>query len=191
MKERAIAVYCASSNNISEIYRQAAFELGEEIARHGATLVNGGGKMGLMGAGIDGALAAGGKAIGVIPDFMVRNGWHHTGMTEMIVTDGMHSRKSTIASMCDGAIAMPGGIGTFDELFEIITWRQLGLYTGNVVIYNVENYFAPMLSLLAQAQQQGFMRDNHTPLFTVASSAKEAVQQALAQPQELDFTPMF
>ena len=177
--DKAITVYCASSVTIDEVYFDAASELGTEIAKRGVTLVTGAGSMGLMGAVNDAAMSAGGTTIGVIPQFMVDRGWHHKGLSKLEITDSMHSRKKIMADLSVGAIALPGGIGTFEELIEIITWRQLGLYDGNIVIYNVNGYYDNLLAMLDTAIDQKFMKPDHSHLWQVADDATEAVDMAL------------
>ena len=177
--DKAITVYCASSVTIDEVYFDAASELGTEIAKRGVTLVTGAGSMGLMGAVNDAAMSAGGTTIGVIPQFMVDRGWHHKGLSKLEITDSMHSRKKIMADLSVGAIALPGGIGTFEELLEIITWRQLGLYDGNIVIYNVNGYYDNLLAMLDTAIDQKFMKPDHSHLWQVADDATEAVDMAL------------
>lgn len=135
-----ICVYCASSNKVADIYGETAYELGALLAKEGITVVTGAGGIGLMRKVEDGALDNGGKAIGVIPQFMVEHGWHHTGLTELRITESMHERKQTMASLSDAVIALPGGCGTIEELSEIITWKQLGLYFNPIVILNVNGY---------------------------------------------------
>lgn len=182
MKEvtiNAITVYGASSEQINPAYKEAARQLGREIARAGLALVSGGGKAGLMKAAIEGATAEGGLTIGVLPQFMVDNDWQHPALTQMIVTPDMHSRKETMARRSIAAIACPGGCGTFEELTEIITWRQLNLYRGQVVILNTLGYYDPLLELLDRAIDQGFMREDHRRLYFVASTPAEAVEMAL------------
>ena len=176
---RAIVVYGASSEDIKQEYKDAARETGKLIAEAGCALVCGGGRQGLMKAAIDGALDAGGEAIGVLPQFMIDNNWQHPGLTRMIATASMHERKHTMAMMAVAAIACPGGCGTFEELLEIITWRQLNLYRGQVVILNTDGYYDPMLQMFDRAIEQGFMHADHQRLFTVATTAAEAVAAAL------------
>ena len=176
---RAIVVYGASSEDIKQEYKDAARETGKVIAEAGCALVCGGGRQGLMKAAIDGALDAGGEAIGVLPQFMIDNNWQHPGLTRMIATASMHERKHTMAMMAVAAIACPGGCGTFEELLEIITWRQLNLYRGQVVILNTDGYYDPMLQMFDRAIEQGFMHADHKRLFTVATTAAEAVAAAL------------
>lgn len=187
MKEKVITVYCASSRSIDKVYFDAARNLGYEIARRGITLVDGGGSMGLMGAVNDAVIEAGGKAIGVIPEFMVDRGWHHRGLSGLHITDSMHSRKNKMASLADGVIALPGGIGTFEELLEIITWRKLGLFNGNVVIYNVDGYYDHLLAMLDTAIDQQFMTADQRAIWTVATSAVEAVEAAIMPPLSCNF----
>lgn len=176
---KGITVYCASSEKIAGAYFEAARELGREIAAAGVPLINGAGARGLMGAVNDGCLRAGGTCVGVIPEFMVERGWHHKGLQHLIVTGSMHERKETMARLSRGAIALPGGIGTLDELCEILTWRQLGLYTGSVVLLNVEGYWDAFMAMLSEAEAKGFMRQFDGRLFTVASTPAEAVKMAM------------
>lgn len=176
----AVTVYGASSTHIDEKYFRVGRSVGRLLAEAGADVINGGGAVGLMGATIDGALEAGGTAIGIIPEFMAAKGWGHKSLTRMIVAADMHSRKKAMADMSTAVIALPGGVGTLDELMEIITWRQLRLYTGQVVILNTDGFYDPLLAMLARAEEQGFMRKGaEQRLFTVAATPEEAVRLAL------------
>lgn len=190
-EKQYVTIYCGSSSTAAETYLAAAAATGRELARRGATLITGAGRTGLMGAAADAALAAGGEVMGIIPRFMVERGWNHKSLSELRVVQDMHERKAMMARMSHGVIALPGGIGTFDELTEIITWRQLGLYDGNVVIYNVDGYYDPYLSLLRHALREHFLKEEHMQLFTVAESAATAVDAALAPCQPAVFTPKF
>lgn len=172
----SVCVYCASSTQIDDKYFRAAEELGTLIAQKGLRLITGAGNMGLMCAVQDAALAAGGKAIGIIPTFMVKEGWHHTGLSELIETTSMHERKQMMANLADGAIALPGGCGTFEELLEIITWKQLGLYLGPVIILNIDGYYDHLLALLDRALEDKFMRDIHAHIWQVATTPEEAIE---------------
>ena len=134
MEINNICIYCASSNKAAEIYGNTAYELGALLAKEGITVITGAGGIGLMRKVEDGALDNGGKAIGVIPQFMVEQNWHHTGLTELHITGSMHERKQKMANLSDAVIALPGGCGTIEELSEIITWKQLGLYLNPIVI---------------------------------------------------------
>lgn len=182
-----ICIYGASSDNIPQPYKDAATECGALIARAGAALVCGGGKAGLMRCAIDGALANGGEAIGVLPEFMVEKGWQHPDLTEMIAEPSMHSRKSRMASLSSAVIALPGGVGTLEELTEIITWRKLNLFTGQVVILNIDGFFDPLIQMLERTVEQGFMHPRHLHLWRVASTPDQAVAMALDPYPEQDF----
>lgn len=171
-----ITVYAASSGMVPQIYVDAAKGLGSELARRGHTLVNGAGRMGLMAAVADSTLAEGGKAVGVIPQFMIDQQWQHTGMTELVVTPGMHERKQCMAERSDACIALPGGVGTLEELLEIITWKQLGIYLKPVVVLNANGYFDPLLAQLGRAVEQQMMRPEHQAIWQVAATPEEAVK---------------
>lgn len=177
-----ITVYSASSGQVPEVYIHAARRLGSLLAEKGHTLVNGAGRTGLMGATSEACLAAGGKAIGVIPQFMVEQGWEHKGMSELIVVDNMHSRKEKMAELSDACIALPGGVGTLEELLEIITWKQLGLYLKPIVILNTDGYFNPLLAQLECAVEQRFMREQHAAIWQVANTPEEAIHLAETTP---------
>ena len=172
----SVCVYCASSTQIDDKYFRAAEELGTLIAQKGLRLITGAGRMGLMNTVEEAALAAGGKVTGIIPAFMVKEGWHHTGLSELIETTSMHERKQMMADLSDAAIALPGGCGTFEELLEIITWKQLGLYLGPVIILNIDGYYDHLLALLDRALEDKFMRDIHAHIWKVATSPEEAVE---------------
>lgn len=132
----SVCVYSASSTKIDAVYFQAADTLGYLLAEHRIRLINGAGSIGLMCSVADAVLKNGGEVTGVIPRFMVEQNWHHTGLTELIEVESMHERKRKMADLSDGIIALPGGCGTLEELLEIITWKQLGLYLNPIVILN-------------------------------------------------------
>ncbi len=184
----AICVYCASSSNIAPIYIDNAFRLGQLIARAEKAVVCGAGRTGLMGSLIDGALDCQGTAIGVIPQFMVDNRWHHPQLSKMEITDDMHTRKKRMAELSRATIALPGGCGTMEELLEIITWRQLGIYSGNIVILNINGYYDPLLEMLEKAVDEGFMKENHARLWQVATLPEQAVKMALEDNADICFT---
>ncbi len=177
-----ITVYSASSGQVPQVYVEAACELGECLARRGHILVNGAGRTGLMGATAEACLAAGGEAVGVIPQFMVEQGWQHAGMSRLIVTADMHERKEKMAELSDACIALPGGVGTLEELLEVITWKQLGLYLKPIIILNTDDYFSPLLAQLERAVEQRFMRPQHQAIWQVAATAEEAVLLAETTP---------
>lgn len=179
---KSVAIYCASSTKIKPIYYEVARQLGRELALRGVTQVNGAGNMGLMQAASDAALEAGGEVIGVIPSFMVEQNWHHTGLTKIIETPDMESRKQTINDMTDGAIVLPGGCGTLDELFEVITLKQLGVYLKPIIILNVDGYYDHLLLHLERSMKENFMRPEHKDIWCVATTAKEAVDKVFTTP---------
>lgn len=177
-----VCVYSASSTQIAPAYFEAATQLGRLLAIKGINLINGAGSIGLMAAASDAALAAGGTVTGVIPRFMVEQGWHHTGLTRLIETETMHERKQLMAQMADAVIALPGGCGTMEELLEIITWKQLGLYLNPIIILNVDGFYNPLLTMLHQAVEQQFMRPEHASIWRVASTPEEAVEMLYTTP---------
>lgn len=177
-----ITVYSASSGQVPDRYVEAARTLGRLIARGGHTLVNGAGRTGLMGACADACLAAGGEAVGVIPSFMIEQGWQHTGMTRLEVTPDMHRRKERMAELGDACIALPGGVGTLEELLEIITWKQLGLYVKPIVILNTGGYYDPLLAQLEGAVAEHFMRARHRDIWGVADTPGDALRMARETP---------
>ena len=172
---KTVCVYCASSSRVDSLYFEAATRLGSLIAQKGMTLVTGGGCQGLMCAVEDGALENGGKAIGVIPRFMVDCGWQHTGLTELRITADMHERKKMMADLADAVIALPGGCGTMEELLEIITWKQLGLYLRPIIILNTGGYYTPLIEQLERAVETNFMGEIHSKIWSVASTPEEAL----------------
>ncbi|MBN9562466.1 MAG: TIGR00730 family Rossman fold protein [Alphaproteobacteria bacterium] len=153
---QSVAVFCGSRPGGDPVYRRAAEALGDGLARSGKTLIFGGGRIGLMGAVADAALKAGGRVIGVIPDFLTRTEVAHPGVSELIVTDTMHVRKTRMFELADAFVSMPGGLGTFDETFEIITWRQLRLHDKPVLICDVAGSAGPLLALIDAAIAHGF-----------------------------------
>ena len=175
-KITSVCVYSASSTKIDPVYFDTAYELGTLLGQQHIRLINGAGNMGLMSAVSDAALAAGGEVTGVIPRFMVEQGWHHTGLTRLVEVESMHERKKMMADLIDAVIALPGGCGTLEELLEIITWKQLGLYLNPVVILNDKGYFDPLLAMLQRAVEENFMRTQHGSIWHVAKTVREAVE---------------
>ena len=170
-----VCVFCASSANIDERYLADARELGNLLAQGGWRCVNGGGAVGLMGAVTDGTLDAGGEVTGVIPKFMVDNGWCYDRLMDVIVTADMHQRKQMMSNMADAVIALPGGVGTLEELLETLTWRQLGLVKVPIIILNTRGYYDPLLAMLRHAIDEGFMKPSHGQLWQVAATPADAV----------------
>lgn len=175
LKDTTICVYGASSSTLDAVYAREAYKLGELLGIEGASVICGGGRAGLMAAVTEGNIKGGGKVCGVLPQFMIDNNWQHPQLTEMVSTTTMHERKMLMASRSDAAIALPGGIGTFDELFEIITWRQLGLYNHPVVLLNTNNYFAPVAALIQHGIDNNFITPAVNKLFFVASRPEDAI----------------
>ncbi|GAB3251093.1 LOG family protein [Chitinimonas naiadis] len=167
---KSICVFCGAAMGKRDIYKDAASELGHTLAEQGLGLVWGGGKVGLMGVVADAVLAKGGETLGVIPGFMVEKELAHPDSTEMIEVDSMHTRKALMAERADGFIALPGGFGTLDELFEILTWAQLHIHSKPVGLLNVAGYFDPLLNWVRHAEQEGFIRAGHLDLFRVADT---------------------
>lgn len=179
---QSVCVYSASSTKIADCYFRAARELGELLGHHGIRLVNGAGNLGLMRACADACLEAGGQVTGVIPRFMVEQSWQHPGLTELIETEDMHTRKQTMARLSDGVIALPGGCGTLEELLEIITWKQLGLYLNPIVVLNTNGFYDPLLKMLDRAAEEHFMRPAHLDIWKVASTPTEAIDLLYSTP---------
>lgn len=181
-KITSVCVYSASSTKIDPVYFDVARELGRLLGEKHIHLVNGAGNMGLMSAVADAVIAAGGEVTGVIPRFMVEQGWHHTGLTELVEVESMHERKKMMADLSDAVIALPGGCGTLEELLEVITWKQLGLYLNPIIILNVKGYFNPLLDMLRKAVDENFMREQHGAIWHVAQTPQEAVELMYGTP---------
>jgi uncharacterized protein (TIGR00730 family) len=152
----SVAVFCGSRYGNSPAYREASTALGEGIARAGMRLVYGGGQVGLMGVVADAVIAAGGEVLGIIPDFLQRREVAHQGPIAMVVTDTMHDRKRQMFEAADVFVAMPGGLGTFDETIEITTWRQLGLHDKPIIVCNIHGWAGPYLAMLDETIARGF-----------------------------------
>jgi uncharacterized protein (TIGR00730 family) len=158
---RAVCVYCGSSVGRKSVYAERAARLGDRLAREGLSLVYGGGNVGLMGIAADAALAAGGEVIGVIPEQLV--GWEvaHRGLTRLDIVATMHERKARMFDLSDAFVALPGGFGTLDEMFEMLTWRQLGLGDKPCAFLDVDGYYTPLMAMLDRMLKEGFLRDEH------------------------------
>ena len=154
---QSVCVFCGSAPGARPSYSRAAEELGQALARHRITLVYGGGRLGLMGIVANATLAAGGRVIGVIPRMLIERECAHTSLTQQYVVNTMHERKTLMADLSDAFVGLPGGMGTFDELVEIVTWAQLGLHEKPVVLANIEDYFNPLYAMLDFAVQEQFV----------------------------------
>lgn len=168
-----IVVFCGASDGYADIYRETAWDVGALLARRGIEVIFGGGKVGIMGAVADGALQHGGRVTGVIPTFLQTKEIAHDGVTEMIVVNTMHERKQTMSRLADGVIALPGGWGTMEELFEMLTWAQLGLHTRPIGVLNVNGYYEPLKALCALMVQDGFLSETTASILMIADSIEE------------------
>jgi uncharacterized protein (TIGR00730 family) len=155
---RRLCVYCASNDGNRPIYKETARSFGKLLASKGIALVYGGGRAGMMGALADGALEVGGEVIGVMPHGLVQREVAHTGLTRLEIVDTMHERKARMASLADGFVALPGGLGTLEEFFETWTWAQLGVHAQPVALLDVEGFWSPLVRLMDHVQTEGFLR---------------------------------
>ncbi len=168
-----LCVFCGSSDGFDPAYRQAAVGLGQALARDGVGLVYGGGKVGLMGAVADAALAAGGEVVGVMPRALVEKEIAHQGLSELRVVGTMHERKALMSDLAGGGyVALPGGLGTFEELFEVWTWGQLGYHPKPVALLNVAGFYDGLLAFLDQVVEQGFVRPEHRGMLLVGDEPR-------------------
>ncbi|MEN8155570.1 MAG: TIGR00730 family Rossman fold protein [Bacteroidota bacterium] len=174
---KRIAVFCGSSAGTNGVYKEEAVRVGRILAEKKTQLVFGGGKVGLMGILADAALDAGGEIIGVIPRFLHVKEVAHDGLTEMVTVETMHERKALIHEMTDGVIALPGGFGTLDELFEILTWGQLGLHQKPVGVLNVNGYFTHLLKAIDSMVDEGFLTGINRDMVLVSDNIEELIDQ--------------
>ena len=166
---RRVCVFCGASSGRLPAYADAARAVGSALARRGVGLVYGGGRVGLMGAVADAALAAGGEVVGVIPQELVERELAHSGVTDLRVVGSLHERKALMAELADGFVALPGGFGTLDELLEQLTWSQLGLHAKPVGLLDVEGYWRPLIELARHATEEGFVRESDLAAIAVAT----------------------
>ena len=164
---KSVCVFCGSNVGRDPAYLKAAVSAGETLARAGLTLVYGGGKVGLMGAVAEAALAAGGRVVGVMPRALFERELAHDGLSELRVVDTMHERKQTMESLADGFLALPGGAGTFEEFFEQWTWAQLGIHAKPCGLLNVKDFFQPLLMLIEKIVAEGFLAQNYSDMLIV------------------------
>lgn len=177
---RSVCLYCGSSSRVAESHRTAAIRLGALLGEAGIRLIYGGGRVGLMGLAADGALQAGGEVVGIIPGFLDEREVGHPGLTELHVVDSMHARKQLMFEMADAFCVLPGGIGTLDETFEILSWRQLGLHDKPILVVDQDGYWRPLAALLEHAVQAGYIGRAHAEALTVVASVED-VLPALAE----------
>ncbi len=169
---KSICVFCGSADPVHADYAAGARFMGQTLAERGLRLIYGGGKTGLMGVLADAVLQAGGEVVGVIIPSMNTRALAHTGLTQMDVVEGMHARKARMHELADGYIAMPGGFGTFDELFETVTWAQTGAHEKPVGLFNIRNYYAPLLAAIDHAVAEGFIFKEHRDVLFCDSDPK-------------------
>ncbi|NNL68171.1 MAG: TIGR00730 family Rossman fold protein [Myxococcales bacterium] len=170
-----VTVYCASSRQADPEYRATAHRLGTLLAEAGVTVVYGGGAVGSMGALADGALERGGRVEGVLPRFMHDLEWGHPRLSDLHVVSDLHERKRLMIDRSDAIVALPGGCGTFEELFEAITWKRLGLYANPIVLMNVRGYWDPAIALLEGAVRERFMDDRHRDMWSVVDAPEQVL----------------
>jgi hypothetical protein len=175
---QSLCVFCGSSSGVDPAYADAASELGRLLAKENITLVYGGACVGLMGAVADAVLMAGGKAVGVLPDFLRRKELAHPRLTELHIVSSMHERKARMAALADAFIAMPGGMGTLEEFCEIITWAQLGLHEKPCGLLNLQGYYDPLLTFVSRMSDEGFLKEKHKGL-VLSSETAESLLDAM------------
>ncbi len=174
-KIKTVCVYCASSSKVKPSYFEATKQLAKSFTEAGLSVVYGGGSIGLMGQLADSMLETGGKITGIIPGFMCEQEWNHTGLSELILTETMHERKEKMAAMADAAVALPGGCGTLEELLEVITWKQLGIYSKPIIIVNIDGYFDSLIAMLHRAIDENFMREQHREIWQVVNHPDDVI----------------
>lgn len=165
---KSITVFCGSSAGTDSIFMEQAFQLGKTLGENNIGLVYGGAKVGLMGAVADGALSAGGIVTGVIPDFLRSKEIAHTGLTELLIVDSMHTRKMKMNELCEGVITLPGGYGTMEEFFEMLTWAQLGLHQKPIGILNINGYYDAMITLVQTMVDKGFLKEVNQDMILIS-----------------------
>ena len=185
---RSVCVFCGASSGHDPAYALAARRFGEVLARHGIELVWGAGNVGLMGVVADAVLSHGGRAVGVIPDFMVERELAHTAASEILIVDSMHARKAAMAERADAFVALPGGFGTLDELFEILTWAQLHIHRKPIGLLNVQGFFDPLLAMVQHMSTAGFITARHLALLQMNALPEELLDAMRRyQPEEGDW----
>jgi uncharacterized protein (TIGR00730 family) len=174
---KRITVFCGSSSGTEEIYTEQAALLGETLAKRNIELVYGGAKVGLMGAVANGVLNSGGTAIGVLPNFLRSKEIAHPKLTELILVDTMHERKTKMNDLCDGVIALPGGFGTLDELFEMLTWGQLGLHKKPIAILNVDGYYDALIAFVQTMTDKGLLKEVNQQMLLVSDTIDDLLDK--------------
>jgi uncharacterized protein (TIGR00730 family) len=178
-----VCVYCASSDQCDRAYHDAATQLGELLAQAGCTIVYGGGAVGLMGSLANGAISKGGKVIGVIPRFMTEVEWQHPGLASLEVVEDMRERKHRLLTDSDAVVAMPGGCGTLEELFEAITLKRLGLYFNPIVLLNTKDFFSPLDDFMQTVIAERFMNAEHAAMWSLVANPEDVLPKIRATPK--------
>jgi len=174
---KSVYIFCGSSKGLSSKYKDISQKLGQQLAEQNLEIIYGAGNVGLMGVVADAALEAGGKVVGVIPDFLKKWEVYHENLTELIVTETMHERKWIMEERSDSVIVLPDGFGTLDELFEILTWKQLHLHEKPIGILNIDGYYDPLLSHINNMVKEGFVKEINLELFVVANSIDDLLSK--------------
>lgn len=174
---KRITVFCGSSFGNEAIYKEQATLLGQTLAKHNIELVYGGANVGLMGAVADGVLNEGGKVIGVLPDFLRSKEIAHLGLTELILVESMHERKTKMNDLCDGVIALPGGFGTLEELFEMVTWAQLGLHKKPIAVLNIDGFYDSLIELTNTMVEKGFLKNVNQEMLLVSDNIDDLLDK--------------
>ncbi|TQV71241.1 TIGR00730 family Rossman fold protein [Denitrobaculum tricleocarpae] len=185
---KALCIYCGASQNVDPRHLETADQLGRTAAEKAIDLVYGGGHSGMMGAAADGALSAGGRVIGIIPEHLKDREAAHNGVTEMVVVDSMHVRKQKMFERSDAFCVLPGGLGTLDETFEIITWKQLGLHDKPIVLLNLHGFWDPLMDMIRRQVEGGYLHNDPGSLFSLADDV-EGVFSAIASAADSRVTP--
>lgn len=174
---KRLAVFCGSSNGASQAYKDGAVQLGKELAKQDITLVYGGSSIGIMGTVANAVLESGGKVIGVIPKMLVEKEISHPNLTELMIVDSMHERKAKMVELADGFIALPGGMGTLEEFFEVLTWTQLGLHEKPCGILNIEHYYDLLIAFISHMNKQQFLQDQFSSMIVVESTPESLIER--------------
>jgi uncharacterized protein (TIGR00730 family) len=176
MKINSLAVFCGSKNGNNPVYTEHAKELGKLLAKNNITLIYGGGSTGIMGAVADAMMENGGKVIGIITKKLVDWEHQHEGITDLSIVDDMHIRKQKMYDLCDAAVILPGGVGTLDEFFEMVTWNQLSIHDKKIYIINSDNFFDFLLKHIQQMEKQGFLYESVLERITVLDEPEQLLQ---------------
>lgn len=180
---RAVCVYCGSSGQVDDSFKQMAREVATALAKSKITIVYGGGRVGLMGIAADSALAAGGEVIGIIPSFITEYEVQHTKITKLYIVDSMHTRKKMMVEQSDAFVILPGGYGTLDEAFEVLSWKKLKLHNKPIVVYNKGGFWDPLLDLIKHMRKHGFITQQDLNSFSVVNNIDGLIEAISRKPE--------